>query len=242
MGETAGVDDTVGIDGGGGGIDAPGAATARTRPMRRRVVTVAVGLGAAAGVAAGATALAGAATAPTAQAAAAGTTTTTTTPGSHHGFGGRLRNGPGGFFGGPGGIGGGFGGAVVHGQYTVKGPNGYETIDERTGTVSTVTDTSGSTWTLIVKSADGTSGTFTVNSSSSVNGGESGIASVKVGDTVTVTATVSGTTATATEIADRTTLQANGKSWMPMRPQPAAGTAPEGATTPPGAGSPPSNA
>jgi hypothetical protein len=233
MGETSGVDDTVGI-----GAPAAPSAPARPRRMRRRVVTVAVGLGAAAGVAVGATALAGAATAPT-QAAAAGTTTTTT-PGSHHGFGGRFRNGPGGFFEGPGGIGGGFGGAVVHGQYTVKGPNGYETIDERTGTVSTVTDTSGSTWTLTVKSADGTSGTFTVNSSSSVNGGESGIASVKVGDTVSVTATVSGTTATATEIVDRTTLQANGKSWMPLRPQPAPGTAP--ATSPPGAGSPPSNA
>ncbi len=55
-----------------------------------------------------------------------------------------------------------------------KGPNGYETISERTGTVSAVTDTSGSTWSLTVKSADGTTGTFTVDSGTSVNGGRDG--------------------------------------------------------------------
>jgi hypothetical protein len=188
------------------------------RRWRRRVVTVAVGLGAAAGVAVGATALAGAATSPSTTAPAG-----STTPGSSGGPGGAGGHFHGGFgrfggFGGIGGFGGGPGGAVVHGEYTVKGPNGYETIAERTGTVSTVTDTSGSTWTLTVKSADGTSGTFTVNSSSSVNGGESGISSVKTGDTVTVTATVSGSSSTATQITDQTTLQANGKSWMPVRP------------------------
>ncbi len=117
---------------------------------------------------------------------------------------------------------------MVHGEYTVKGPNGYETIDERTGTVSAVSDTSGSTWSLTVKSADGTSATFTVDSSTSVNGGESGIASVKSGDTVDVTATVSSGTATATQITDQSTLQANGKSWMPMRPQLPTGSAPGG--------------
>ncbi len=112
---------------------------------------------------------------------------------------------------------------MVHGQYTVKGPNGYETIDERTGTVSAVSNTSGSNWSLTVKSADGTSGTFTVNSSTSVNGGESGIASVKSGDTVVVTATESGGTATATQITDQTTLAANGKSWIPRHGQPSSG-------------------
>ena len=63
---------------------------------------------------------------------------------------------------------------VVHGEYTVKGPNGYETIDERNGTVSSVTDTSGSTWSLMVKSADGTSGTFTVDTGTSVERGRDG--------------------------------------------------------------------
>ncbi len=230
--------------GNGDMVDEASPAEPRSAPtspgLRHRVVTVAVGLGAAAGVAVGATALAAAATAPsTTQPGSSATTVPTTIPGRVHGFGGPARRGfgPGGFGpGGFGGPGGGIMGPVVHGQYTVKGPNGYETLDERTGTVSAVTDTSGSTWSLSVKSADGTSGTFTVNSSTSVNGGESGIASVKTGDTVNVTGTVSGGTSTATQITDVTTLGANGKAWMPMRPQPPAGaptapTPPGGATT-----------
>jgi hypothetical protein len=198
---------------------------------RRRVVTVAIGVGVAFGVGVGATALAAAAASPSSTPGS--NSTTTTVPGQHHGpgggrFGGRF-GGPAGFAGGFGGFGGGIGGGVVHGEYTVKVPNGYETIDERTGTVSSVTDTSGSTWTLVVKSADGTSGTFTVNSSTSVNGGESGISSVKTGDTVSVTATKSGTAVTATRVMDETTLKANGKSWMPMRGQPpTGGEAPSG--------------
>jgi hypothetical protein len=193
--------------------------------MRRRVVTVALGVGVAFGAGVGATALAAAATSPSTS--QPNSSTSTTVPAQKHGpgrggFGGRF-GGPAAFGGGFGGFAGGAGGPVLHGEYTVKGPNGYETIDVRSGTVSSVTDTSGSTWTLVVKSADGTSGTFTVNSSTSVNGGESGIASVKTGDTVSVTATTSGTTATATQVMDQTTLQANGKSWMPMGGKPPAG-------------------
>ena len=196
------------------------------RPLRRRVVTVTLVLAAAAGVGVGATALASAATAPSTTQPSSGESTPSTTPGPHQSPGGHF----GGRFGGGafGGVFGGFGGPVVHGQYTVKGPNGYETIDERTGTVSAVTNTSGSNWSLTVKSADATSGTFTVDSSTSVNGGESGIASVKSGDTVVVTATVSGGTATATDVIDQTTLEANGKSWMPMH-----GQASSGGTAPP---------
>ena len=82
-----------------------------------------------------------------------------------------------------------------------------------------------------MKSADGTSGTFTVNASTSVNGGETGIGSVKSGDTVDVTGTVSGNTSTATRVIDQSTLQANGKAWMPMRPM-MPGVAPS--TTPAG--------
>ena len=100
----------------------------------------------------------------------------------------------------------------------MKGPNGYETIAERSGTVSDVTDTSGSTWTLMVKSADGSSGTFTVDTGTSVNGGETGIGSVKTGDTVRVIAVVSGGTATAKQVTDETVLKANGATWQPMRP------------------------
>ncbi len=169
------------------------------RARGSRMLKVAVGVGAAAGIAVGATALAQAATSssgPPQSAAAAAVTasgsTTTTLPPRSRGFagpGGRLR-GPGGFgglgaLGGPGVLGGGLGaGPLIDGQFTVKGPNGYETIAERSGTVSDVTDTSGSTWTLTVKSADGSSGTFTVDTGTSVNGGETGIGSVKTGDTV----------------------------------------------------------
>ena len=123
--------------------------------------------------------------------------------------------GAGGGFGPPG-IG---GGPFIYGEFTIKGPNGYETLAERTGTVSDVTDTSGSTWSLTVKSADGTTGTFTVDSGTSVNGGEMGIGSIKTGDTVRVTAVVSGGTSTAKQVTDQTVLQANGGSWRPMGPQ-----------------------
>ena len=119
------------------------------------------------------------------------------------------------------------GGPFIYGQFTIKGPNGYETLAERTGTVSDVTNTSGSTWSLIVKSADGTSGTFTVDSGTSVNGGEMGIGSVKTGDTVRVMAVVSGNTSTAKQVTDETTLQANGGSW---RPTPPSGPGPTGNT------------
>ena len=134
------------------------------------------------------------------------------------------------FGGGPGAFG---SGPVVHGQYTIDGPSGYETIAERTGTVSAVTDTSGSTWSLTVKSADGTSGTFTVGSGTSVDGGETGIASVKVNDSVRVLAVVSGSTATATQVTDDTVSGANAKSWMPPHlPGPGAGApAPSGDQT-----------
>ncbi|HLM96166.1 MAG TPA: hypothetical protein VK283_07605 [Acidimicrobiales bacterium] len=194
-----------------------------------RMLKVAVGVGAAAGVAVGATALAQAATSSSSspQSAAAAVTasgsTTTSLPPRSHGFvgpGGRLR-GPGGFGdfgplgGGPGVLG---GGSVIDGQFTLKGPNGYETIAERNGTVSDVTDTSGSTWTLTVKSADGSSGTFTVDTGTSVNGGETGIGSVKTGDTVRVIAVVSGGTATAKQVTDETVLKSNGGTWQPMRP------------------------
>jgi hypothetical protein len=200
---------------------AASSAAAKERRFRRRVVAVAIVVGAGAGVGLGATALAGAATSTT-------TTTTTTTPPSsgstapavpRPAFRGR---GLGGLFLGPGILGSGAGGGLVDGQFTVKGPTGaYETLDVRTGTVASVTNTSRSTWSLTVKSADGSKGTFTVNSSTSVNGGEMGIGSVKTGDTVNVVATVSGSTDTATSVTDRTVAQANGKSWLPSPPMPA---------------------
>ncbi|HEY5026752.1 MAG TPA: hypothetical protein VII76_17380 [Acidimicrobiales bacterium] len=223
----------------------PWASAPETRPSRTpRWLKLAVGVGAAAGVAVGATALAQAATAPgspssdNAASVAASTSTTTTMPGGPRGFSGpgRMRGGIG--FGGLGGFGGGAfgGGPLIDGQFTIKGPNGYETLAERTGTVSSATDTSGSTWSLTVKSADGTSGTFTVDSGTSVNGGEMGIGSVKTGDTVLVTAVVSGDTDTAKQVTDQTVLKANGGTWRPMGPSAGSNTGsgtPSASLTPP---------
>ncbi|HUI03355.1 MAG TPA: hypothetical protein VLZ77_07425 [Acidimicrobiales bacterium] len=200
------------------------------RPSPSRWRKVAVGIGAAAGVAVGAAALAGAATsggtgAPDATVTDSGSTSTTpsTTTPSAPGPRAHGRFGAGGPFGGLGGIGGPFGGVAgpgIYGQETVQGPNGYETIAHRTGTVSDVSNPSGSTWSLTVKSADGTSATFTVDSSTSVNGGEMGIGSVKNGDTVTVVALVSGSTSTAKSVTDQTVLKANGNAWRPTGPMP----------------------
>jgi hypothetical protein len=120
------------------------------------------------------------------------------------------------------------GGPVIHGQFTIEGPSGYETMDERTGTVSSITNTSGSMWSLEVKSSDGTSATFTVNSGTSVNDGEMGISSVKQGDTVTVLALDSNGTATAKEVSDRTVLQNNRSSWMPQHSQSSSGSSSQG--------------
>jgi hypothetical protein len=220
----------------GPGYLPPGSAPPPPRHPRR-LWRLAAGVAAVTGVGVGAAALAAATTGPsTSPDAAAGSTTassgtTTTTPSGSSSSPAPPANGsspvlPGmrgprrfGFFGGPG-AGLGLGGQVVHGEYTIKGQNGYETIDERTGTVSSVTDTSGSTWTLEVKSADGTTGTFTVDSGTSVNGGEMGIGSVKTGDTVRVTAVVSGGTSTAKDVVDQTVLQSNGKGWRSFAPMP----------------------
>jgi hypothetical protein len=121
----------------------------------------------------------------------------------------------------------GFGGvgSVLHGEATVNGPKGYETIEVQTGTVTSLKDVSGSTWSLVVTSADKTAITYTVDSGTSVNGGESGISSVKSGNTVSVVAVVSKGTATVKTLIDSTTLKANRGSWGPM-PQgpPSSGT------------------
>ncbi len=117
------------------------------------------------------------------------------------------RRGPGGFgaFGGPGGLGfGGLGGSI-HGQVTVpKSGGGYQTVDVQRGTVSAVSNSS-----ITVMSADGYSATYVVSSSTEVNAQAAGIGTVKVGDNVTVTATLSGKTATAASITDLTSIRSS---------------------------------
>jgi hypothetical protein len=117
---------------------------------------------------------------------------------------------------------------VVHGNFTIEGPNGtYENLQEQTGTVSSITN-SGNTWSLTVKSADGTSLTYVVDSGTWVDGGETGVSSIAQNDTVRVLAVVSNGTATAKQITDTTVLKSNGQSWMPMPPSSSSGS---GSTT-----------
>jgi hypothetical protein len=130
--------------------------------------------------------------------------------------GGRM---PGGFgrFGGLGG-GPGFGGfgGVLHGQFTVPKASGtgYQTEDVQRGTVTAVSSSS-----ITVKSADGYSATYAVASSTEVNAQAAGIGAVKVGDTVSVIATVSQGKATAASIIDMTSIKASrGAFGFPVGP------------------------
>jgi hypothetical protein len=122
--------------------------------------------------------------------------------------GGRMPGGFGRFGGIGGGLGfagiGGFGG-VLHGQFTVpKASGGYQTEDVQRGTVTAVSSSS-----ITVKSADGYSATYVVTSTTEVNAQAAGIGAVKVGDTVSLTATVSQGTATAASIFDLTSIKAS---------------------------------
>ena len=107
---------------------------------------------------------------------------------------------------------GGFGmgsGGLVHGQFTEpKSGGGYQTVDVQNGTVSAVSASS-----VTVKSADGFTATYTVTSSTVVDAKAAGIGSVKKGDTIFVTATVSGGAATAANITDTTAVNAGRASF-----------------------------
>ncbi len=109
--------------------------------------------------------------------------------------------------GGPGGIGFPFGaGGALHGQFVIaKSGGGYQTVDVQRGKVTAVSSTS-----LTVKSADGFSATYAISSSTIVDAQRDGIGSVKDGNQVSVSATVSGSKATATSIFDLTLLGRNG--------------------------------
>lgn len=111
----------------------------------------------------------------------------------------------------PGGAGGGFPGGgrfgaaaglmnALHGDFVVaNGSNGYTTERLQTGTVQAASSTS-----LTVKSTDGYTQTYVIGSSTSVDGGSDSISKVANGNTVTVVATLSGQTATATTVEDST--------------------------------------
>ena len=146
---------------------------------------------------------------PAAAASAAGGTVATPSPSARPAFPHQGR--PGGFrfgFGGP------FG--AVHGQFVVpRSGGGYQTIDTQRGSVTAVSATS-----ITVKSADGFSKTYQVVSSTNVNAQRDGIATVKTGHQVIVTATVSGSTDTAVSILDLNLLPAmhGGPGWSHPAP------------------------
>ena len=118
----------------------------------------------------------------------------------------------GGAVGGPGG----FGGQVVHAEYTVKDGTTYKTYAEQVGQVVTVSKTS-----ITVKSDDGFTQTYTVQSSTVVDSQADGIGAVAGTDTVRIEALVAGTTQTATNIVDTTKIGSSRKGFG--YPTPAAG-------------------
>lgn len=88
--------------------------------------------------------------------------------------------------------------AAIHGQFVTSKPGGgYQTIDIQRGTVTAAGSSS-----ITVKSSDGYTTTYQVTSSTNVDGRRAGTGSVKTGQTVSVLATVSGSSATATRILD----------------------------------------
>jgi len=98
-----------------------------------------------------------------------------------------------------------FGGLLgaVHGTVVVpKSGGGYQTVAFQNGKVTAVSSTS-----ITLHSADGYSHTYPVTSSTIVNAQRDGIGSIKAGNQVVVTATVSGSTTTVIRIIDVTQLQ-----------------------------------
>src|SRR6185369_2081445 len=123
--------------------------------------------------------------------------------------------GPGGMTGGPGGLPGGAGalGSALHGEYVSSdGNGGYVTKIMQTGEVTELSATS-----LTAKSEDGFSKTYTITSAQATG--------LATGDTVTVVATESGSTATATSVTDG---ESGGQGQLPGGGR---GTPPSGAPT-----------
>ena len=93
--------------------------------------------------------------------------------------------------------------AIVHGQAVVaKSGGGYQTVDYQRGTVAAVSTTA-----ITVKSSDGFTKSYAITDSTIVGAHRGGIGSIKDGDTASVVATVSGTTASAARIIDWTQLE-----------------------------------
>lgn len=101
-------------------------------------------------------------------------------------------------------------GGALHGEFVVEKSDGvYETHATQLGEVTAVSSTS-----ITVKSEDDYSKTYSVAADTLLNAKRDGIASIVVGDTVHIGATVEGDKATAEHIVDVTALEANGGGRM----------------------------
>jgi hypothetical protein len=114
---------------------------------------------------------------------------------------------------------GGFGGfghfGGLHGEFTIRRPdgNGFQTVAVQTGEVTAVSPSS-----ITVKSADGYSRTYSVDENTVVGSGRDGIGTVKTRDTVRVAGVVEGGQAKAAAVIDSTSLGRIGEHWgVPKR-------------------------
>jgi hypothetical protein len=114
---------------------------------------------------------------------------------------------------------GGFGhfgrGGPLHGEFTIRKPDGsgFQTMAVQTGEVTAVSPSS-----ITVKSEDGFSRTYSVDENTVVGSGSDGIGTVKTGDTVRVAGVVDGGQAKAAAILDSTSLGKIGEHWgIPKR-------------------------
>ncbi len=98
---------------------------------------------------------------------------------------------------------------AVHGQFVVAKPGGgYQMVDVQSGKVTAVGASS-----ITLRSPDGFTAHYAVSGSTEVDAQRNGIGSIKVGNQVSLTATVSGSTATAASIGDLTLLQKSHKAF-----------------------------
>jgi hypothetical protein len=98
---------------------------------------------------------------------------------------------------------------ALHGEYVVeKNGGGYQTVASQRGEVTAVSKDS-----ITLKSADGYSKTYALTTDTLVNATRDGIASVKTGNQVNVSALVAAGTYTATSVDDGTVRDAAGQKW-----------------------------
>jgi hypothetical protein len=101
-------------------------------------------------------------------------------------------------------------GGGLHGEVTMRKPdgNGFQTFAFQTGEVTAVSPSS-----ITVKSEDGYSRTYSVDENTVVGAGRDGIGTVKAGDTVRIAGVVEGGNAKAAAIVDSTSLGRIGEHW-----------------------------